>query len=516
MRKILTLCLCTAVCLQTWSQTKFYCLENDAVHRFLTEVDYSDDVNYTYTKITDYCDEVPYNYTYRKDQPNPVPLQWNKKVSLKNQRIEVSEDSLFSNYLTYTVDKEANAYDIYNLIPGRRYYYRVMGTKSDNSVTMLDSACFNTTGTLRMLKIDGIFNVRDMGGWTGLGGHKIRYGVLFRGSRMTSNGSAQAMITNAGKQAMLDAGIKADLDLRTAQERNLSASPLGSTVSYYYINDAYTSRIATFAKSDASIRGIKYIIARLKEDKPVYFHCSVGADRTGSIAFLIGALCGMSEDQLAKEFELTSFSADYVITNGKAEDLRRRRTYDGRYDSSEEDYKYALMIERAKAMTGQILQRKIYNHLKNGIGSGETIPEEDLDWLIEYLVDYKIVKEVIADRNQKRKGLTMDPGNQTQLILSYSPADATAQGFEYESMDENVATVDANGLVTAVAGGTTYVLATIDGLSTSYKVTVSGPAASAPQIPAQAGQEPIYNMAGQELYAPAGIFILNGRKYINK
>jgi uncharacterized protein YjdB len=96
------------------------------------------------------------------------------------------------------------------------------------------------------------------------------------------------------------------------------------------------------------------------------------------------------------------------------------------------------------------------------------------------------------------------------------PADATAQGFEYESMDENVATVDANGLVTAVAGGTTYVLATIDGLSTSYKVTVSGPAASAPNIPAQAGQEPIYNMAGQELYAPAGIFILNGRKYINK
>ena len=78
-------------------------------------------------------------------------------------------------------------------------------------------------------------------------------------------------------------------------------------------------------------------IPSAKEDKPVYFHCSVGADRTGSIAFLIGALCGMSEDQLAKEFELTSFSADYVITNGKAEDLRRRRTYEGRYDNNEED-----------------------------------------------------------------------------------------------------------------------------------------------------------------------------------
>ena len=37
------------------------------------------------------------------------------------------------------------------------------------------------------------------------------------------------------------------------------------------------------------------------------FHCIAGADRTGSLAFVLEALLGMDEDELYKDWEVTGF-----------------------------------------------------------------------------------------------------------------------------------------------------------------------------------------------------------------
>ena len=42
------------------------------------------------------------------------------------------------------------------------------------------------------------------------------------------------------------------------------------------------------------------------EEKHVYFHCWGGADRTGTIAFLLNAICGVSYTDLIIDFEITS------------------------------------------------------------------------------------------------------------------------------------------------------------------------------------------------------------------
>ena len=47
--------------------------------------------------------------------------------------------------------------------------------------------------------------------------------------------------------------------------------------------------------------------------------------------------------------------------------------------------------------------------------------------------------------------------------------------IQYKSSDPSVATVDANGLVTALKGGTTTISATWDGITTSYSLAVDGP-----------------------------------------
>ena len=462
MRKIYPLIVMSLFSVQAFSQESIpeYCLENDAAHRYITEVTYSPD-NYNETHIYDYCDPVPlYNVVdYRKDRPLPAVA---KLTSTFNGTgiLYVSEFDDYSDSTVVAVTGPVDSVCVYNLIPGRTYNWKL---EYDNGggVTSFESGRFKTTGTLRMLKIDGLFNVRDLGGWTGLGGHPMRYGALFRGSRMTANGnSSNRLITAEGVQQMLDLGIRADLDLRTNDERQLGSSPLGSLVSYDYENNSYASRIATFANDPASISGIQKIINWLKADKPVYFHCSIGADRTGTIAYLIGALCGMSEDALSKEYELTCFSPDYVITNGKVEDLRRERTYHGRYDNSEESYKFALFVERLKRLPGETLQQKVYYHLNTGAKPDggyltKKISASDLNWLIKYMVDYVMVDDISTI--DYGLYLTMQYGESINLDAKVTPANATESELFYSSADTNIVKVSADGTLTAVGRGSTKV-----------------------------------------------------------
>ena len=48
----------------------------------------------------------------------------------------------------------------------------------------------------------------------------------------------------------------------------------------------------------------------------MYMHCTGGADRTGTIVFLINALLGVEEKLLIQDYEFTSFSL-YAMRNSK-------------------------------------------------------------------------------------------------------------------------------------------------------------------------------------------------------
>ena len=79
MRKLLLFSVFGLFALQAYSQEiPEYCLENDVVHRYLTEVQY-DPNDYSYSKIRDYCYDYPWNWEkeggVRLDQPLPVPVK---------------------------------------------------------------------------------------------------------------------------------------------------------------------------------------------------------------------------------------------------------------------------------------------------------------------------------------------------------------------------------------------------------------------------------------------------------
>lgn len=93
------------------------------------------------------------------------------------------------------------------------------------------------------------------------------------------------------------------------------------------------------------------------------------------------------------------------------------------------------------------------------------------NYTLEVYTDYVALIGLNIDHEE----LQMELGESQQLNAVYVPTDATYQGVTWESADETVARVDANGKVTAVGKGTTEIIATSKSgsITASCTVTVS-------------------------------------------
>ena len=106
-------------------------------------------------------------------------------------------------------------------------------------------------------------------------------------------------------------GIKTDIDLRSSKECfGMTGSPLGPTVKWFhYSSSAYGGMQDSWGKEEFA----KVFRVFLDEKNyPIDFHCIAGADRTGSVAYILCGLLGADEDRLARDWETTGFWAHGV------------------------------------------------------------------------------------------------------------------------------------------------------------------------------------------------------------
>lgn len=301
-----------------------FTVANPAVKAFMASADYADG-DYSYSNVTNYSG----NEYYRKDLPFPVVIGWNKKENAVQYVVTVGSQTY------YTQD---NHLSVWNLVPNKTYSFTIFALCANGSITAIKNGSFTTAADkTRMLNIDGIQNVRDIGGYSGMNGKKVKYGLIYRGSGMDEAIQSNLRITDMGKQEMVArVGIKTDLDLRGAN--NITESALGSGVDFY--TPPYSYLHYASAITDATSKGyfktmLEYIVTQLTNSKPVYIHCSGGCDRTGTLVFLLLGLLGVSESDLAKEYELSSFS---TIGQGRC---RNSSAYD-----------YKGMVNAIKAYSG--------------------------------------------------------------------------------------------------------------------------------------------------------------------
>lgn len=160
------------------------------------------------------------------------------------------------------------------------------------------------------------WNVRDLGGWACDGG-TVKYGLLIRGGKLS-----------AADRAVLvgELGIQHDLDLRGREgggsddEPEMTESPLGSDVLY-----TRAQQYAWYALTPVAswMLYLRCVIDAATHREPVYFHCTAGADRTGTLACVLEGLLGMSQSDIDKDYELTTF---YSGSGSDAAARRRNET----------------------------------------------------------------------------------------------------------------------------------------------------------------------------------------------
>lgn len=189
-------------------------------------------------------------------------------------------------------------------------------------------------------------NVRDLGGWPCDGG-TVRYGKLFRGGEVAA--SETEFVTTLHDEL----GIRAELELQgTDVAENYSV--IGSDVDFCCPTDggAYWAYYSIASKTSMQ-QAFRFIFSSVARSRPLYFHCSAGADRTGTIACLIEALLGVTESDIDRDYELTSF-------NGTAY-LRKRCGRE--YAAAQWEYGYKNLITAITALSGATFRDKVVNYI---------------------------------------------------------------------------------------------------------------------------------------------------------
>ena len=176
---------------------------------------------------------------------------------------------------------------------------------------------------MTILDIDGVNNVRDVGGIPAEGG-RIRSGVLLRSGQLSG-------VTSAGA-AVLQGSIQHIVDLRDGEE--VAAEPteiegpetthlplfLGSVRSFFEadtsLDDLYLHLLEE--SGERLVEAIRIIAA----GEPTLVHCTVGKDRTGVTVALALSAVGADREAVIADYALTESQLPAQRSQRIAEYLR--------------------------------------------------------------------------------------------------------------------------------------------------------------------------------------------------
>lgn len=176
----------------------------------------------------------------------------------------------------------------------------------------------------RHISCDGVFNLRDLGGYTTADGRCVRWRTVFRADGLHR-------LPAGTEPRVVELGWRTVLDLRTVTEVEAGRFACDDLHAVHLpilrdtwdaerlteeIDDAaefLADRYLEMADSGAAAIAAAFELLASPARLPAVFHCSAGKDRTGVLAALVLAALGVDDDQIAADYHLSALAMDRLV-----------------------------------------------------------------------------------------------------------------------------------------------------------------------------------------------------------
>ena len=271
-----------------------------------------------------------YNYLYNMTQPERSSVLKNKRMetavfcsgspltlSWKNSSgtCTVTVKRLSDGVAFWTGTTSGTSVSVVNLEVGVGYTWTVK-----DSSGLAEATFYTRPEPPRLIKSGTMQMMRDQGGWTGLEGRRIRQGLIFRGGP-ADNGTPDEAACDFFYNVI---GLKNEIDLRGSSEWTSTSTkgymfdPTEKIVTFNHLEITYNKLYTTSdMKSDTKAQNFKKVFQLLFDPTklPAYFHCRVGRDRTGTVAGLVLAVLGVSEDDIVRDYQASAYKGEDMYSS---------------------------------------------------------------------------------------------------------------------------------------------------------------------------------------------------------
>ena len=249
-----------------------------------------------------------------RSQPQGVTLRWHFQGERRKitYRLTYAENPELKDAVVLTPPH--STFILYNLKIGQTYHWKVEAVYQDGATLATPLRTFTVDShPPRVMNVPGMQNVRDLGGRVGLDGRMIPQGLIYRSAGFNFNSSdggktpGKPQFNAEGLRVIREVmKIRTDLDLRSSKETaNMTESPVGADINFVHIPSTAYGGIFT-DKGMANYAALFRVFCH-RENYPIDFHCIAGADRTGSLAFLLLAVLGVEREEVMRDYTFTSF-----------------------------------------------------------------------------------------------------------------------------------------------------------------------------------------------------------------
>lgn len=327
-----------------------------------------------------------------------VDFEWEYSAELKIKKalLMLSLNKNMSGPQIYEINGSVNRFSVTNLYTDTEYFWQVIAETDGDETILSKISTFKTTQGRRIIYLDGIKNVRDLGGITTKNGQKLKQGLIYRSSQIDFTNNDYSPITQNGINIARNVlKIKTDLDIRNASERGTSInnkSPLGNDINYINIPSKQYSDF--YASTRANEGNIIRTFANY-DNYPIFFHCAHGADRTGTVAYILEALVGVENDELSKDYELTGWrkriDADFVnLVNKSMSDEYKGNTL--------KEKTYSFLYEKLGLTKMELSNIENILLTDSAVFKSDSLskPIKNADGKIEYSINYRCSKEILS------------------------------------------------------------------------------------------------------------------------